>query len=158
MAPHVDGARPEVPARADETARRLAQVEEMVARTHERAAELYEAWLDRQAGGPPDEFQQRVRLHRETASAVRSGERLAPRVLRAFEERIAALPNVGEARHLVVLAALARLRMLTDRRIEETVAAGRRSGATWTQIAAALGVTRQTAHQRYRDRSRVREP
>jgi hypothetical protein len=156
MDPYVPGKVPERPpqtAVVDESVRRLAQVEEMVARTHERAAELYETWLDQQVGGVPGGLEQRAQRYRENAAAARSGERIAARMLSSFEARIDALPNRGEARHLVALAALERLRVLTDRRIEETVAAGRRSGLTWAQIAAALGVTRQTAHERYRHRS-----
>jgi hypothetical protein len=61
--------------------------------------------------------------------------------------------RTGKARHLVVLAALERLRTLADRRIAETVAAGRRATATWAEIATALGIARQTAHERYRHRA-----
>jgi hypothetical protein len=136
-------------AEGDEAARRLAQVEEMVARTHERAAEFYETWLDRQVRGDVAEFARRARRHRESASSARSVERAVNRVLRMFEVRVEASAG-GAGRPLVLLAGLSRLRVLVDRRIEEAVAACRRDGATWAQIASALGITRQTAHERYR--------
>ncbi len=138
----------------DDSLRRVAQVEEMVARTHERAAELYETWSGRQVALGAAELEQRARRHREIAAATRSVERLAERTLQGFEARVDAGPQrTGKARHLVVLAAWERLRVLVGRRITDTVAAARRDGATWTEIAAALGVTRQTAHERYRRRA-----
>jgi hypothetical protein len=54
----------------------------------------------------------------------------------------------GKAGHLAALAALDRLRRVLDGRIEELVAVGRGEGASWAEIGAALGVTRQTAHER----------
>jgi hypothetical protein len=125
----------------------------MVARTHERAAELYEAWSGRPGAAGSADLEHRARRHREIAAAARSVDRLAERTLQGFEARVDTGPQgSGKARHLVVLAAWERLRVRVDRRITDTVAAGRREGATWAEIAAALGVTRQTAHERYRRR------
>ena len=138
----------------DDVLRRAAQLEEMVARTHERAADLYETWSGRQNPAGAVEFEQRARRHRELAAASRSVEHLAERTLSAFAARVdVGSGRTGKARQLVVLAAFERLRALTDRRIAETVVSARRDAATWTEIAAALGVTRQTAHERYRHRS-----
>jgi hypothetical protein len=142
------------PGDSGDTVRRAAQLEEMVARTHERAAELYETWLERQGGraGSVD-LERRARRHRELAATARSAERLAERTLREFQMRIeTGSPRTGKARHLLALSALEGLRVLINSRIAETVGLGRREGATWAEIAAALGVTRQTAHERYRHR------
>ena len=134
----------------EDALRRIVALEEMVARTHERAAELYESWLD-QVGPRLDGLADRARRHRERAAATRSVERRAERTLQRFEAWVGAgVPSHGKARSLVALAALARLRRLLDARIEELVAVGRREGASWTDIGAALHVTRQTAHERYR--------
>jgi hypothetical protein len=136
-------------------AHRIAELEEMVARTHERAAELYEGWVRLQPGPQTVGLEARARRHRERAAAARSFERLAERAVQRFEVGIAAgTPLQGKARQLVVLAALECLRRLLDGRIEEVVAAGRREGASWAEIGASLRVTRQTAHERYRSRSR----
>ncbi len=137
----------------DDSLRRVAQVEEMVARTHERAAELYETWSGRQGASGSAELEHRARRHREIAAAARSVERLAERTLKGFEARVDVGPQrSGKARHLVVLGAWERLRVLVDRRVTDTVVASRREGATWAEIASALGVARQTAHERYRHR------
>ena len=138
----------------DDVQRRAAKLEEMVARTHDRAADLYETWSGRQKPAAAVEFDQRARRHRELAAASRSIEHLAERTLSGFVARVdVGSGRTGKVRHLVVVAALERLRTLTDRRIAETVAAARHEAATWTEIATALGVTRQTAHERYRHRS-----
>jgi hypothetical protein len=133
--------------------RRVAQLEEMVARTHERAAELYETWLGRQATAGSVDLQRRAQRHREIAATARSAERLTERALREFQTRIETVtPRTGKARHLLTLSALEGLHALISSRIAETVGASRQEGATWAEIAAALGVTRQTAHERYRHR------
>ena len=134
--------------------RQVAQLEEIVARTHECAAELYEIWSKQHTATQPGALVHRARRHREIAAATRSVDRVAEHTLRGFEARVeAGRPTTGKARHLVALSALERLRALMERRIEETVTAGRREGATWAEIASALRVTRQTAHQRYRRRT-----
>ena len=77
---------------------------------------------------------------------------MAERTVRGFEARVeSGSSRPGKGRCLAALAALNRLRELVSRRIDEKVKGGRREGATWTEIASALRVTRQTAHQRYRD-------
>jgi hypothetical protein len=139
------------PGGTEGTDRRVAQLEEMVARTHERAAELYETWLARQVDTRSRDLEWRAQRHRELAAKVRSVERVAARTLDGFESRIeTGTPRAGKARQLLVLSALERLRVLVDARIATTVEAGRREGATWAEIAAALGITRQSAHERYR--------
>jgi hypothetical protein len=138
---------------ADESERRIAQVEEMVARTHDRAAEMYENWVERHVNARFEGLEHRARRHRELAAAARSIDNLAERTVRGFEARVEVGAPVGKARQLVALSALQRLRVLLEQRIEETVVAGRREGASWAEIATALRVTRQTAHGRYRHRA-----
>jgi len=134
---------------------RVAAMEEMVARTHERAAELYETWMRQQPGPRAAVLEDRARRHRQRAAATRSFDRLAERAVQRFETGIAAgNPLQGKSRQLVALAALECLRRLVDSRVDEVVAAGRREGASWAEIGSALRVTRQTAHERYRTRSR----
>lgn len=48
------------------------------------------------------------------------------------------------------LRAVARLRELVERLEAEQVAAARRSGWSWQDIAGRLGVTKQTVHRKYR--------
>ena len=142
------------PAVRDDVLRKVTQLEEMVARTHERAAELYEKWMEQRGDPAESPMRNRARNHREMAAEVRSVHRAAAKSLRGLEIRIAAGVSVaGKTRSLAVLTGLDHLRRLLDQRIEEVVAVGRREGASWTEIASALRVTRQTAHERYRDRS-----
>lgn len=47
------------------------------------------------------------------------------------------------------LRAIVSLRALTERLELAQVEAGLRSGMSWTEIAAALGVTRQAVHKKY---------
>lgn len=130
---------------------RVARLEEMVARTHDRAAELYEAWLEQKVTVRREELGLRAHRHRRLAAAARSLAQLTERTVHGFEARVlVGAPASGKARHLVALSALQRLRQFVDTRIEECVAAGRQEGASWSEIATALKVTRQTAHQRYR--------
>jgi hypothetical protein len=132
--------------------RRVAQLEQMAAATHERAAELYESWLKHHSGAPLA-ARELARQHRGIAGANRSVERLAERTLTGFEARLDAGASAGADKGLVALAALDRLRVMVSRRVDETVEACRREGATWEDIGCALHVTRQTAHQRYRRRA-----
>ncbi|ARQ69326.1 helix-turn-helix domain-containing protein [Streptomyces marincola] len=53
---------------------------------------------------------------------------------------------------LAGLGALARLRAETDRVEAVLVRRARTSGATWPQIAAALGVSKQAVHKKYAGR------
>jgi phage shock protein A len=48
------------------------------------------------------------------------------------------------------LQAVARLRRLVEQLEAEHVAAARRAGRSWQDIAAHLGVTKQTAHRKHR--------
>jgi transcriptional regulator of acetoin/glycerol metabolism len=50
------------------------------------------------------------------------------------------------------LRAVARLRRLAEQLEAEQVAAARRAGWSWQDIAARLGVTRQTIHRKYQHR------
>lgn len=47
------------------------------------------------------------------------------------------------------LRAVARLRQLTERLEADRVAAAREAGWSWQDIAARLGVTKQTVHRKY---------
>jgi IS30 family transposase len=49
------------------------------------------------------------------------------------------------------LRAVARLRRLAERFEAERVAAARRAGWSWQDIALRLGVTKQTVHRKYHD-------
>ncbi|MDG4790825.1 helix-turn-helix domain-containing protein [Micromonospora sp. WMMD1102] len=51
----------------------------------------------------------------------------------------------------VALRAVARLRRLVEQVEAEQVAAARRAGWSWSDVAARLGVTKQTVHRKYRD-------
>lgn len=48
------------------------------------------------------------------------------------------------------LQAVARLRRLLEQLEAEHVAAARRAGRSWHEIASRLGVTKQTVHRKYR--------
>ncbi|GAA3286365.1 AsnC family transcriptional regulator [Dactylosporangium vinaceum] len=48
------------------------------------------------------------------------------------------------------LEAVARLRRLLEQLEAEHVAAARRAGRSWHEIASRLGVTKQTVHRKYR--------
>ena len=50
----------------------------------------------------------------------------------------------------VALRALARLRRVVEQLEAEQVAAARRAGWSWQDIAVRLGVTKQTVHRKYR--------
>jgi DNA-directed RNA polymerase specialized sigma24 family protein len=50
----------------------------------------------------------------------------------------------------VALRAVARLRRLLEQLEAEQVAVARRAGWSWQEIAARLGVTKQTVHRKYR--------
>jgi len=52
----------------------------------------------------------------------------------------------------VALRAVARLRRLTAQLEADQVAAARRAGWTWQEIALGLGVTKQSVHRKYRHR------
>ncbi|HET6705820.1 helix-turn-helix domain-containing protein [Amycolatopsis sp.] len=52
----------------------------------------------------------------------------------------------------VALRAVARLRRLTEQLEADRVAAARRAGWSWQDIAERLGVTKQTVHRKHRGR------
>jgi hypothetical protein len=113
----------------DDALRKVAQLEETVARTHERAAELYERWLEQKGDAAEESLRSRARRHREQAAEVRSVQRLAARSLKGLESRIVAGVSMeGKARTLAVLTGLEHLRRLVDRRIEDVVAVARQEG------------------------------
>ena len=139
---------------SDPALQQVARLEEMAAQTHERAADLYERWLEMRGDAAPAALRNRADRHRNLAAAGRSVPRLAVRTLQGFEARLATLvPMPGKAHDLAVLAGLDHLRRLLDRRIEEVVAGCRRQGVSWAEVGAALRVSRQTAHERYRAHS-----
>ena len=136
---------------AESAERWVVEAELAVAAAHQRAAEVYESWLQHRVSAfSKEELAQRAQAHRDKLAASRSVDRLGERALAMFERRVVGAPERGAAPGLVVLAALARLKMLLTQRIDRPVEACRRRGASWADIACALGVTRQTAHQRYR--------
>ncbi|GHJ47049.1 hypothetical protein Cs7R123_43910 [Catellatospora sp. TT07R-123] len=55
----------------------------------------------------------------------------------------------------VALRAVARLRRLIEQLEAEQVAAARRAGWSWQDIAVRLGVTKQTVHRKYRREEEV---
>jgi hypothetical protein len=130
----------------------VGEVELAVATAHRRAAEVYESWLQQGLSVfSRQELARRAQLHRDELVESRRVERLVERTLRMFEGRVvAAGPERGKVPGLLVLGALARLKTALGNRIDAQVGVCRDTGATWADIAAALGVTRQTAHERYR--------
>jgi hypothetical protein len=60
-----------------------------------------------------------------------------------------AVAKVRDDDPLIALAAVAAVRAELDRVERERVAAARKAFASWSEVAAALGVTRQAAHHRY---------
>lgn len=66
------------------------------------------------------------------------------RMLRAYGRRVADADDVD-------LAELAAMRDVVDQVIGHAVAGQRARGASWSEIGRALGVSKQTAHERYRD-------
>lgn len=53
------------------------------------------------------------------------------------------------AEQIATLSAMALQRQIIDQALSALVADARANGATWGDIGAALGITRQAAHQRY---------
>jgi hypothetical protein len=148
-APDGRSARAEV---VDSVRRWATEVEMAVAQVHQQAAQLYESWLERPISPLARErLARRTRTHRDRLASGPAVERLVERTLTLFEDRAGAGTTAGrEASGLIVLAALKRLQTAVDRRIEAYVAASRREGGSWAEIASALQVTRQAAHERFR--------
>lgn len=59
------------------------------------------------------------------------------------------LAHVAPVEATAGVAAAAREYAQAGRRLEKSVAAARTSGATWAEIGKAVGITRQTAHERW---------
>jgi hypothetical protein len=135
-----------------EAARQLAVLmEEEVAAAHESAAVLYERWMREQWTRNREDLARRANAHRERARDWLSPQRLAHRIVAAFEARaLRGATRAGKKRQLAALEALVALKAQVVHRIDELVADSRREGASWAEIADMLHVTRQTAHQRYR--------
>lgn len=83
-------------------------------------------------------------------------DRQAELVLRIFEKAATRWQHSARGRELALLAALVHLDQRVRQRIEELVDACRHDGATWAEIAAALGTSRQAAHERFGRRSGAR--
>ncbi len=67
------------------------------------------------------------------------------------------MPNTNEATHFLRLARHAHDQALTQKqRAVEYVAAAVARGATWAEIGAAFGITRQAAHERFSPANRRR--
>lgn len=60
--------------------------------------------------------------------------------------------STGDDDAVVALAAVARLRREAERVEAVLVRRARNRGATWAEIAAALGVTKQAVHKKHRGR------
>jgi hypothetical protein len=72
------------------------------------------------------------------------------RIARSLQRRANRAVNEAERdRPLRVLHELAELAPIAEALERETVQAARTAGATWEQVAKALGVTRSAAHQRH---------
>lgn len=70
--------------------------------------------------------------------------------LRRFELDVAATAPVNrQNRELHILGSLNALEVVLTQRIAEVVQACREQGASWSQIAAILRVSKQAAHERY---------
>jgi hypothetical protein len=134
-----------------EAARQLAVLmEEEVAAAHESAADLYERWMREEWPQNPEDLARRASAHRQRARDWLSPQRLAQRMVAAFEARaLRGTTGAGKEHQLAALEALVALKAQVLHRIDELVADCRREGATWAEIADMLHVTRQTAHQRY---------
>lgn len=64
----------------------------------------------------------------------------------------AAMATMGDGNPLVGLSGVAELRGEVERAEAVLVRRSRNAGATWVQIAAALGVSKQAVHQKYAGR------
>jgi hypothetical protein len=76
--------------------------------------------------------------------------------LAVYEKAAAGQQPSARGSELVLLAALVHLEQRVRQRIDELVDACRHDGATWAEIAAALGTSRQAAHERFGRRSGAR--
>ncbi|KXC06525.1 hypothetical protein [Microbacterium hominis] len=69
-----------------------------------------------------------------------------------FTQMTAAMATMGDENPLVGLGGLTQLRGEVERAEAVLVRRSRNAGATWVQIAAALGVSKQAVHQKYAGR------
>lgn len=85
----------------------------------------------------------RIRERRSSAGDLGEYRAFVRRILRAYSRRVAAADPED-------LALLLEVAVDVDRAIDQAVAGLRRAGFSWAQIAAATGVTKQAAHERWR--------
>jgi hypothetical protein len=83
-------------------------------------------------------------------------ERQTELILTLYEKAAARRHHSPRGRELVLLTALVHLDQQVRQRIDELVDACRQDGATWAEIATALGTSRQAAHERFGRRSGAR--
>lgn len=78
-------------------------------------------------------------------------QQMISRLIGGLEERITIVgwPD-DRARCLEILYVLAQCRDAAQVRIDELITDARYSGASWTEIGHAVGLTRQAAHSHYR--------
>lgn len=69
-----------------------------------------------------------------------------------FTQMTAAMATMSDGNPLVGLGGVAELRGEVERAEAVLVRRSRNAGATWVQIAAALGVSKQAVHQKYAGR------
>lgn len=69
-----------------------------------------------------------------------------------FTQMTAAMATMGDENPLVGLGGVAKLRGEVERAEAVLVRRSRNAGATWVQIAAALGVSKQAVHQKHASR------
>jgi hypothetical protein len=93
---------------------------------------------------------------RDHARDRAGADRQAEFVLMVFERAVTRWQHSAGVRELALLAALVRLDQRVRQRIDELVDACRHDGATWAEIASALGTSRQAAHERFGRRSGAR--
>jgi len=86
---------------------------------------------------------------------------LTDRTSSAYADTVLAITEVEQAVRGADLdaglRAVARLRRLTEQLEAEQVAAARRAGWSWQDIAARLGVTKQTVHRKYHHEHKGRD-
>lgn len=80
-----------------------------------------------------------------------ASDHLLDRLMRVAVRRISEERNATS--HVERLSLAGELRAAAERRVLKEIARCRHSGASWADIGAALGVSGQAAHRRYRGRS-----
>jgi hypothetical protein len=102
----------------------------------------------RRAQTPPPPLSDRNHAERRAGP-----DRQAELVLAGYETAPDRPHHSAGGRELALLTSLVHLDRRVRQRIDELVDACRQDGATWAEIAAALGTTRQAAHERFGRRS-----